>query len=143
MTPTEGVDYQSWTGGFAKTICRYHFWDTSGADDDGAVSMRRPYYEGITGFWIIYDVTNRQSFQSVNKWHQSIQLYKSAGSEPMVRLFANKCDLSDKRTVSNVEGHQVAISLGMSYREISAKTEFGVSELRGRWAPSFTMVSES
>ncbi|KAG9023632.1 GTP-binding protein [Tulasnella sp. JGI-2019a] len=143
MMPTEGVDDQSWTGSFAGTIYKYHIWDTSGADDDGALLMRRPYYKEITRFWITYDVTDRRSFQSVRKWNQSIQLHKSATSQPKPQLFANKCDLSDKRVISEAEGRQIANELRLTYREMSAKTDFGISELRGKWVSSFAVVSGS
>jgi len=50
---------------------------------------------------------------------------------------ANKCDLSYRRVVTEQEGLQLATEFGMYYREVSAKSNEGVQQLRGTILPKF------
>jgi GTPase SAR1 family protein len=54
---------------------------------------------------IVYDVTNRNSFNSVQKWIDDVKYQRGDGV--IIALLANKVDLEDK-DVSNEEGKQLA-----------------------------------
>lgn len=54
---------------------------------------------------IVYDVTNRNSFNSVQKWIDDVKYQRGDGV--IIALLANKVDLED-RDVSNEEGKQLA-----------------------------------
>ncbi|VDM70574.1 unnamed protein product, partial [Strongylus vulgaris] len=69
---------------------------------------------------IMYDITNRQSFEDIDKWNE--ELRKCCGiSDPLVVLIGNKCDLYDKRRVSTAEGQAKAAALDARFYEISAE----------------------
>ncbi|KAG8877423.1 GTP-binding protein [Tulasnella sp. 331] len=130
ITPTEEINYQTWIGGFHESFWRYHIWDVPGG------RMAGPNYsEGITRFWIVYDVTNAKSFKNVHSWYQSIKPYQCTSD--VFALLANKCDLLDDRVISEEEGRKMATEYGMVYRETSARTNQAIPELRGPWAPNF------
>ena len=66
--------------------------------------MTSSYYRGAHGIIIVYDVTNKESFDNVRQWMQEIEKY--AGRDEICRLLVgNKCDLpNSKRVVTREEG---------------------------------------
>ena len=60
---------------------------------------------------LVYDVTNRTSFENVTHWMQQIEEHtetvdsgSSGGTgKPVIVLVGNKCDNEEKRTVSSEE----------------------------------------
>jgi GTPase SAR1 family protein len=54
---------------------------------------------------IVYDVTNRSSFKSVQKWIDDVKNQRGEGV--IVALLANKIDL-EERDITEVEGRELA-----------------------------------
>ncbi len=50
---------------------------------------------------LVFDVTERESFNNLDYWLQ--QLRDNSNEQVQICLMANKCDLSDERTVSSEE----------------------------------------
>lgn len=75
----------------------------------------------------MYDVTNRDSFQSVeNSWlKEAIEYFPE--NDVIMMLVGNKIDL-ENRSVSTAEGERMARNHGMMFIETSAKTRIGVQE---------------
>lgn len=93
-------------------------WDTAGQERFRC--MVPMYMRNSAAAIIMYDVTNRQSFEDVDKWSE--ELRKCCGmSDPLVVLIGNKCDLHDKRRVSTMEGQEKAFALDARFYEISAE----------------------
>ncbi|VDO83732.1 unnamed protein product [Haemonchus placei] len=93
-------------------------WDTAGQERFRC--MVPMYMRNSAAAIIMYDITNRQSFEDVDKWAE--ELRKCCGiSDPLVVLIGNKCDLNDKRRVSMLEGQEKAFSLDARFYEISAE----------------------
>jgi small GTP-binding protein len=93
--------------------------------------LRDKYYQGAHYVILVYDQTDRSTFQQIPKWYESFcrnicvpQTIFVPGS-----LVANKADLSDSRQVSSDEGKQLANILAWDYFETSAVTGMNVSEL--------------
>ena len=84
------------------------------------------YYKGKNGIVVVYDITNRQSFDDINFWLNEIK--EKANKNTVLLLVGNKCDLEDKRKVSFQEGKDFAESNGMKFMETSAKTASKVQE---------------
>jgi GTPase SAR1 family protein len=55
---------------------------------------------------LVYDVTNRESFNNVRNWMSQITINAEVGIS--VYLVANKLDLVEKRVVSFEEGEALA-----------------------------------
>lgn len=92
-------------------------WDTAGQE---RFSHIRPmYFRGARGCFIVYDVTNRKSFENVSIWLDEVQ--KHCENIPLL-LIGNKIDLEDQREVSSEEGKDLADKLGLPFFETSAKT---------------------
>jgi GTPase SAR1 family protein len=69
---------------------------------------------------LVYDVTQRSSFESLNKWMGEVR--DSTNNKYFVVLLGNKIDLEDERNVSVMEGEQYAEENGFKFFETSAKT---------------------
>jgi small GTP-binding protein len=74
---------------------------------------------------IVYDVSNRDSFDRVKEWIESINLTKKENIDMI--LIGNKTDLKN-RSISNEEGRSLARSYSIPYEETSAKDNKNISE---------------
>ena len=72
-------------------------------------SVSRGYWRGADGFVVVYSITDRQSFQRVEKWVGDIESFVT---DAALVLVGTKCDMEDQRVVSTEEGQALATSLG-------------------------------
>lgn len=99
-------------------------WDTAG--QESFRSITRGYYRGAAAALLTYDITRRDTFQSLSKW---LEETKNNGNPNMVIvLVANKVDLESQRMVSKEEGERFAKDNNLLYIETSAKTAMNVNE---------------
>ena len=75
-----------------------------------------------------YDVTDRDSFESIKYYHDSIK-NNITGDLPLIYLVGNKIDLVEERKISDEEGISLANDLNMKYFGVSAKTGENVDNL--------------
>lgn len=116
---TIGVDFKTRMLNMNNTFITLQIWDTAGQERFRAIATT--YYRGAKGFVIVYDVTNLESFLSVDKWVQTIE-QQSHYTDAFKILVGNKCDLASQRQVSYEEGLEKAKQLGLMFLEVSAKT---------------------
>ncbi|TFG13535.1 MAG: hypothetical protein EU531_09705 [Promethearchaeota archaeon] len=84
------------------------------------------FFRGASGVFIMFDVTNRESFKEVVFWYETVR--KILGLVPMM-LLGNKVDLINKRVVEFKEAKNLAEKLGFAaYLDISVKENINVSE---------------
>ncbi|ENN71479.1 ras-related protein Rab-3-like [Dendroctonus ponderosae] len=76
------------------------------------------------GFILMYDITNEESFNSVQDWVTQIKTYSWDNAQ--VILVGNKCDMEDDRVISFERGKQLAEQLGVEFFETSAKENINV-----------------
>ena len=84
--------------------------------------FRKIYYNGAEAAFIVFDITNRESFEEIKDWYEEINQLIDEKNIPIV-IVGNKVDLSKQRVVSTAEGEELAKSLsetGISYIETSA-----------------------
>jgi Ras-related protein Rab-1A len=106
-----------------KTI-KMQIWDTEGQERLKAIT--NSYYRDAHGMMIVYDISDRVSFQHVETWIQEINTY--ANDKVIKMLVGNKSDLEAKRKVSTYEGQALAESHGMQFMETSARSSTNVHE---------------
>lgn len=84
------------------------------------------YYRGAHGIIIVYDVTDRQSFQNVEHWLKEIDKYATGNVNKL--LVGNKSDLQSKKVVSYEEAKEFADKHGFKFLETSAKNSHNVEQ---------------
>ncbi|MHA1855775.1 MAG: GTP-binding protein [Promethearchaeota archaeon] len=121
---TIGVEFAVKTININNNKVKLQIWDTGGQERFRYV--RPLYYKGSMGCIILFDLTNRESFDHVPKWLEEVK--KEAGNIPIL-LVGNKSDLVAERKVSIDEAKQIANDLNMFYVESSAKSGKGVGDI--------------
>ncbi len=115
--PTIGVDITTKIITVNDIEVKLILHDTAGQEVFGR--LRRRYYEGSVGCLIVYDITRRDSFDSLDHWvtdYRSVQ-----GEDKSIVIIGNKIDLEESRVVTTEEGEAFAKSLGLPFYECSAK----------------------
>jgi len=92
-------------------------WDIAGQSKFEI--MRRHFYKGTDAVILIFDLTKRQSFESVSNWYNDIRKYEK---DLTGLIFGNKEDLLDERKIPTEEALMIAETLNLEYIETSAKT---------------------
>jgi len=121
---TIGVDFKIRTVTLDGKTIKLQIWDTAGQERFRTITSS--YYRGAHGIIVVYDVTDRNSFNDVQKWMQEIE--KFAGTNVVKLLIGNKCDVTDGRQVPPEEGEALAKKLGTNFIETSAKTSINVEK---------------
>jgi len=99
-------------------------YDTAGQERYRSLSLNSIRH--CDGVILMYDITNRESFNSISTWIQNIYDIKDKDF-PFI-LIGNKCDLKDKREVSTEEGLEAAEQYNTKYFETSAKEGINVEK---------------
>ena len=86
---TIGVDFAQKFVQVNGVTCRLVIWDLAG--QTGFERVRKHYYQGCSSLVLVYDITNRESFDNTTKWLAEAFTY--AGEIPTTAILANKVDL--------------------------------------------------
>ena len=84
-------------------------------------SIAKTQYKGSQGVILIYDVTERKSFDRVIRWIESIKEDLDPQNVEIL-LVGNKIDMINEKVVSFSEGNELAKIFGVNFIETSAKT---------------------
>lgn len=119
---TVGVDFSVKLLEAGGKKAKLQIWDTGGQE---RFSFVRPlYYRGAMGALLVFDVTNRESFDHLPNWVEELE--SNAGKVPFV-LVGNKIDLD--RAVSSDEAWDFCKQFNIPYYyETSAKTGEAVGD---------------
>lgn len=103
---------------------KLQIWDTAGQERFRTITQS--YYRATQGVIIMYDITDRKSFNNVRYWMNEIM----RSDEKIVKiLVGNKADLTNHRTIDSSEGAKVAKEYGILFFETSAKTGQNISNV--------------
>ena len=103
---------------------RLQLWDTAG--QDRFRSITRNLYKGAAGIILIYDVTNRKTFESIKNWVESIRAEVS--NKVVIVLVGNKIDKKEQIDVKTEEGDVLAEEFNLPFFECSALTGENINE---------------
>eukprot|EP00035_Acanthoeca_spectabilis_P007695 m.140965 g.140965 ORF g.140965 m.140965 type:complete len:204 (+) comp14047_c0_seq1:137-748(+) len=122
--PTIGVDFKSKIVDIQGNAVKLTIWDTAG--QERFRTLTASYYRGAHGVILVYDVSNRESFNDVTMWLNEVDVY--ATSDRLVKmLVANKIDKPNPE-VTTKEGLDFARDKNMLFIECSAKDRTGVKQ---------------
>src|SRR3990167_1306031 len=123
---TIGIDFKIKYVKLGSEVIKIQLWDMTGQERFRSVPT--PYYRGVHGFLVVFDVTDTASFEAVDKWMLNIKNFASI-ENPYVILVGSKCDLESLRVIEFETAKQKADSLGIDYMEISSKLSINVEEV--------------
>lgn len=123
--PTIGVEFAYRNIRVGDKLIKAQIWDTAGQERFRAITSS--YYRGALGALLVYDITRRDTFESLKKW--LYELREFGNPEMVVVLIGNKSDLSDQsRQVGMEDGQTLAQLEGLCFMETSAKENLNVEE---------------
>ncbi|XP_077526993.1 ras-related protein Rab-40B-like [Haemaphysalis longicornis] len=102
---------------------RLHLWDTSGQGRFSTII--RSYSRGAQGILLVYDITNRWSFDGLGRWLQEVERHAPGVSKV---LLGNRLHLAFNREVGRQEAAEYAHKHGMAFFEVSSLCDFNVTE---------------
>jgi small GTP-binding protein len=121
---TIGVEFETKMVTKNGKIYKLQIWDTAG--QEAFRSITQSYYRGAAGCILMYDVSNRDTFDSIQRWHDDVKM--RCESEVIMILVGNKIDLDKRREVSIEEGQQLAEKLGVKFFETSVMQPININE---------------
>ena len=98
--------------------------DTSGQERYHSVATN--IIKSADGIILMYDITNRESFDSISRWSNDILTNKE--KDFPVILIGNKSDLENGRNIEKEEGESVAKKLNTKFYEVSNRDGANVKE---------------
>ena len=116
---TIGVDFRFKCVDIGERKCKLQIWDTAGQERFKTVTSA--YYRGADGIIIVFDQTDKESFNNVQNWIDDISKYST--EEPSKIIIANKEDISDERKSVKMEDiAELEKKTGLEVIKTSAKT---------------------
>ena len=103
-------------------MVKAQIWDTAGQERYRSIASS--YYRGAVGALLVYDITDRESFNHVPMWLKEVE--ENAEKDCLIMLVGNKMDLSEERSVFVRDGRSFARKHGLAFIETSALDATGV-----------------
>jgi Ras-related protein Rab-1A len=121
---TIGVDFKIKTLNIDGKTVKLQIWDTAGQERFRTITSS--YYRGAQGIILVYDCTDKESFNNVKQWMGEIDRYACENVNKL--LVGNKCDLVDEKTVDTNTAKEFAAGYEIPFIETSAKTAHNVEQ---------------
>jgi len=121
---TIGAAFLTQTVTLGDSVIRFEIWDTAG--QERYHSLAPMYYRKAAAAIVVYDITNRSSYQRAHAWVKELQ---KQGTNMVIALAGNKADLAEQRQVESEEARAYADENGLIFMESSAKINQNVTEL--------------
>lgn len=114
--PTLGIDFALKDFVLEEKRIRCQLWDTAGQEK--LQSIAKMFYKNADGAIFVYDVTKKESFESIPKWIN--ELKENSDEKISIILLGNKKDLQTLREVPIEKAQRFASETGIFFTEISA-----------------------
>ena len=122
---TIGIDFQYKFLDINNKKIKVELWDTAG--QERFKSIAKNYFQSSDGLLIVYDITDKKTFEKLDDWFEQISL--NAPENTKLVLIGNKSDLGGKREISIEEGQKFAEQNRVKFFETSAKDGTNVNSV--------------
>nr|QZX57791.1 ras-related protein Rab37 [Locusta migratoria] len=119
---TVGIDFRNKVVTVDGSRVKLQIWDTAGQERFRSVT--HAYYRDAHALLLLYDVTNKTSFDNIRAWLGEIREY--AQDDVVIMLLGNKADCGSDRLVRKEDGERLAREYNVAFMETSAKTGLNV-----------------
>lgn len=125
---TIGVDFKIKTIDIDGTIVKLQIWDTAGQERFRTITSS--YYRGANAAILVYDITNKRSFENIKKWLYEINTSSASSIKAIKKIIVgNKADLVDNRKISYDDAKIFCDILNIKFIESSAKNSEKINEI--------------
>lgn len=128
---TAGIDLKKKNVMINNDNIKIMIYDTAGHDRFRQITKTQ--YKGAKGIILVYDLTDKKTFDSVSYWMDHIK--ENAESDVEVLIVGNKIDMTDLRAVNSEDCQNLSKKYNVPIMETSAKTGENVEKA------FFTIVS--
>jgi len=118
-----GVDFFSKTIKYKGKIIKLQIWDSAGQEKFR--SLIPNYIRGSSLVFIVYDISNKKSFNNVNSWVNFVNNIENSN----IVIVGNKIDLENKREVTYEEGKKFCEENNFDFFEVSAKNDINLNNM--------------
>ncbi|XP_073901302.1 ras-related protein Rab-37 isoform X2 [Castor canadensis] len=122
FSATVGIGFTNKVVTVDGTRVKLQIWDTAGQERFRSVT--HAYYRDAQALLLLYDITNKSSFDNIRAWLAEIHEYAQRGV--VIMLLGNKADVSSERVIRSEDGETLAREYGVPFMETSAKTGMNV-----------------
>nr|CAD7399229.1 unnamed protein product [Timema cristinae] len=119
---TVGIDFRNKVVVVDQSKVKLQIWDTAGQERFRSVT--HAYYRDAHALLLLYDVTNKTSFDNIRAWLGEIREY--AQDDVVIMLLGNKADCGSERLVRKEDGERLAREYNVTFMETSARTGMNV-----------------
>ena len=134
---TIGAAFLTQTVALNDTTVKFEIWDTAG--QERYHSLAPMYYRGAAAAIVVYDITNRDTFQRAKQWVKELQ--RQGNPNIVIALAGNKSDLNSKRKVEPEEAESCAAQFGATVAQLWRNSaQFGA--ILSRSIHPFTQVRQ-
>eukprot|EP00794_Sanderia_malayensis_P019979 gene19979-21937_t len=121
---TIGVEFGSKIVNVGGKSIKLQIWDTAGQERFRSVT--RSYYRGAAGALLVYDISSRETYNTLTTWLTDARTLASPNI--VIILTGNKKDLDTEREVTFLESSRFAQENELMFLETSAMTGENVEE---------------
>ncbi|EDV21735.1 Ras-related protein Rab-4B [Trichoplax sp. H2] len=121
---TIGVEFGSKVINCSNKTVKLQIWDTAGQERFRSVT--KSYYRGAAGALLVYDISNRDSYNALGAWLTDARTL--ASPQIVIILIGNKKDLESEREVTFLEASRFAQENELMFLETSALSGENVEE---------------
>ncbi|MFX1419412.1 MAG: Rab family GTPase [Promethearchaeota archaeon] len=126
--PTLGVNISEKNIRINDILIKLIIWDIAGQIK--FETMRKHFYQGAEAVILIFDLTNRKSFNSILNWYRDVKKHTIPVKDEVTGfILGNKEDLVNEREINPEEPLLLAEQLNLKYIEISALTGKNVERM--------------
>ena len=122
---TIGVEFDAKNLNIKNKIFRLQIWDSAGQETYRSIT--RAYYKNCVCAILVYDISNRESFENISQWVN--HCIENSPKKVFMILVGNKCDLIESRQIPFEKGKEMAEKNNMMFFETSAKTGENVERI--------------
>ena len=121
---TIGIDFKVKTVTIKDKQYKLFFYDTTGQERFRSLSFN--IIKNAHGIILMYDITNKSSFNSIPEWIKNIK--ESKGEDFPMILCGNKIDKEDERVITREESEELSNEYVIDFFEISNKNGINIEK---------------
>ena len=120
-----GVDFKTKQIELDDRLIKMQIWDTAGHEKFRTITTS--YYKSAHAIIILYDITQKASFDHIRNWITEIDKFGKQGVLKVI--VGNKLDMENNRKITKEAAENLSLKYGIKLWEVSAKDNTNIEEM--------------